>query len=282
MMPALPPCSVRRVTRAPAFAGLAALMTISGVLALVRIAQRLKWLLFDFQPLGTWQEALFLLLQEGGILLGNLVVMFSAGGAVRLFASQQPGGGRLLYRVERIRASLSLLGLLLVTAVTVLLVWAAAHYRTPVTVIGIVSAVGIAVVFVLGVSCRFHTNVARMLADVNASFRQGSFHMGGGVDCFLKWQCIVLMIALAVPTVLVLVEGAGVMWLIGLIEPLVGRSLVEELQRAFTGGFTSVSTMYGMECLQYLLQIAQLALVWVLYGTYRRAHDGGSSRSKAL
>ncbi len=282
MMPALPPCSVRRVTRTPAFAGLAALMTISGALALVRVAQRLKWLLFDFQPLGTWQEALFLLLQEGSILLGNLLVMLSAWGAVRLFASQRPGGGRLLYRVERIRASLSLLGLLLVTAVTVLLVWAAAHYRTPATVIGIVSAVGIVAVFVLGVACRFHTNAARVLADVNASFRQGSFQMGGGVDCFLKWQCIVLMVALAVPTVLVLVEGAGVMWLIRLIEPLVGSRLAEDLQRSFTGSFTSVSTMYGMECLQYLLQIAQLALVWVLYGIYHRAHDGNTSRGAVL
>lgn len=270
----LPPCSVFRVTRSPYFGLLTLLMTVSGVLAGARMFQRLCWLLFNFKPLGFWWEAAFLLVQEGAGALTGMLSILAAIGALRLLTRQQTAGGRMLYRVQRIRASLAFFALLLVTALTALLLWGAVHYRMSVTVIAVVSIVGLTAVFLLSVVSRFYTNTAKMLADVNGSFRQGSFTMGGGVDCLLRWQVSVLSVSLLVPAALALVEGSGLLWLIQWIKPIVGNALARELQTLLTGSYTSVYSMYGLECLQYLLQIGQLALVGLLYGVYRKAHDG--------
>lgn len=267
-------CSVFRVTRAPSFRALVLLMTLSGALCAVRLVQRLWWLLFDFQPLGFWWEAVLLLVQEGVGFLSGVLTILAAAGVILLYSRQRVGGGRLLYRVQRIRATLMLLSLLLVTALTALLLWGAAHYRMSVTVIAVVSAFGIAAVVVLGTTCRFYTNTARILADLNGSFRQGRFTMGGGVECLFRAQCTVLMAALCVPAALVLVEGAGIVWLLDFIKPVIGSTMTNELRAMLMRPVTGVYGMYGVECLQYLLSIAQLALAARLYGVYRRAHDG--------
>ena len=57
------PCSVQRVTRSALFRLLMVLLILSGGLSAVRLGQRLLWLLTDFQPLGLWQEAVFLMIQ---------------------------------------------------------------------------------------------------------------------------------------------------------------------------------------------------------------------------
>ena len=269
------PCSVQRVTCSALFRLLMVLLILSGGLSALRLGQRLLWLLTDFQPLGLWQEAVFLMLQEGGLALEGTLTMLTALGAVAMLTGR--GGGRLLYRLERFRGWVALVGLLLCLGVTGALLWVCVRYRMSVTVLGIVGGAGLALTLVQGFRRSLHRNVGRILADVNMSVRRGSFVLGGGVQCCLRTQCFVLLLAAAVPAVLVMLQGAVVLWLTGFLQPVLGSDVTARLRDALTGSPTGVFSMYGVELLQSLLRMAELAVLGGLYGVYERAHDGGRS-----
>lgn len=271
------PCHVEQFTHSFRFRLLMGLLLLSGILSGLRLCQRLMWLLLDFQPLGTWVEASFLFFREGAVFLSQTLVMLTAFAALKLLVGR--GGGRLLYRVEHLRATLSLWKAVLYLAVTGVLIWLCVRYRMSITTLGVLGAVGAVFLLVQLFARCFHRNVSRILADVNMSNRRGSFLLGGGVQCLLQLQSMVLLVASALPVVFVMMQGAVVMWLVNFLSPILGASLTDQMRSALLGGGTSVFSMYGVELLQSLLQMAELALVITLYGVYEQAHEFKRSRS---
>ena len=58
---------------------------------------------------------------------------------------------------------------------------------------------------------------------------------------------------------------------------MLGSEVTARLRDALTGSPTGVFSMYGVELLQSLLRMVELAVLGGLYGVYERAHDGGRS-----
>lgn len=269
--PPLARCSVQRVTHSALYRLLMVLLMLSGLLAALQLGQRMLWLLRDFTPLGLWQEAVFMALQEGYIAL-----MASLTLAEGLFAAGMltgRAGHLMMYHLLRLRVHLTDLGLLLCLACGALLTWLCVRYRVSVTVLGAADGVMLVLLLVRFFRRRLYANLSRILADINKSRQRSSFVLGGGVQCFLKLQCLVLCVAAAVPAALVLLQGAIAAWLLNFLQPVLGAALTGQLRDMLNGGFTGAVSMYGVEILVSLLKAAELLVLAGVYGIYEKAHE---------
>lgn len=200
----LPPCHVQHVTRSRLLSLLTLLLTLRGLISLFRIIQRGWWLLFDFKPLGLWQEAVMMAVVEGCVLVSCLISISMAIAVLRLRMRQSSGGGRMLYRLQRFCSVIYTLAALLLLLLTGGFIFLAVHYRWPVLLLGWGSVIGTALFIICWVSRMFHKNAARCLADVNRSIRTGYFQRGGGVSCFLQTQGWLLAMFQLIPMAMVI------------------------------------------------------------------------------
>lgn len=269
--PALARCSVQRVTHSALYRLLMVLLMLSGLLAALQLGQRMLWLLRDFQPLGLWQEALFLAVREGYLALMAALTLAEGLFAAGMLADR--AGHRMMYRLLRLRTRLTDAGLVLCLACGALLTWLCVRYRVSITVLGTVDAVMLVLLLVQLFRRRLYANLARMLADISKSRQRGSFVLGGGVQCLLRLQCLVLCAAAAIPVALVMLQGAAVAWLLNFLQPLLGATLTDQLRGMLNSGVTGAFSMYGVEVLASLLRMGALLAVAGVYGIYERAHE---------
>lgn len=268
----LPMCSVRYATACGWMTALTLALIALSTTSALRLGQRALWLFRDFRPSGDWREGVFLLLHEGWLAASALLRVLLGIGALGL-RLQRKSAGRLLYRVESWESRLNGLLALLLAALAGGLIALAVRYRLSITVIGVLSLVGLASVIGLLVARQFHKNMAKVLADVNHSLPRGQFQRGGGVRRHVQSQASLLTLISLVPTLVVVLEGAAGLWLFQTIAQLFGAAAAGEVKRLLWGGATSVVAMYGVEAAQQVLTAAAYALSVPLYGRYMRAHD---------
>lgn len=267
------PYLVSHVTASPLLTLLSLVLTLRGMISLVRIAQRLQWLIFDFQPLGHWAEVVFMVVVQGAIFIGNLLSLLMMIAVLRLRFAHSPRRGRMLYRLCNLLKVLYTLGLLLSLSVTGLAVYGAVHYRLPSLWIAIPSVIGALLILITWTSRMYHKNLARVMVDINHSLKTGQFQRGRSVSCFLKTQSWLLSLCSLIPMAILLLWGVISVWLLQNLRELLGTLLVDQLLAELSGSLTSPFAMYGLELLEMGLTVLAYALTALLYARYQGAHD---------
>ena len=243
------------------------LLTLQAAGQTLRLVQRAVWLLTEFRPLGIALETGLMAAHETWVVLTWALSVLSAVGAVGLFLCRREGGGRLLRRVEGLRAWGCLLGAALAVGCVAGIDWACVHYRLSVAVIGWCGIVGACAVVLLLFSWRFHRNLARVLGDLMCCVRTG--RTGSAVRCSLYLQGLVAAAMQLVPLAMVLLENA----LVAMLAANVPLLKAADWRQLLGNGLGSVNSMYTVECLLSVLGGGVCLLCGLLYVPYRRRHD---------
>lgn len=250
---------------------LAVLMVLVSAAVITRLVQRVLWLTTEFKPLHLEYEKELMITYEGLVVISSLLTLLTTVSVFIFAVRRKPGGGLWLRRVLSLRRIMCHVGAWLWIILMGGAAYLVIHYRMSVSILGILGILAAAGVVLFMFQARFFRSCARVVQSLRVSFNKGYFPEEP-VRCGLKLQSLVTAAFMAVPVLVVILEGMLVQAVIEAVSGVIPFVTADTIRTLLGDALTSSATsMYAVDSVRCILQAMAVLITFPLYMVYRRS-----------